>query len=133
MKIILLTILLCLPLWGREYPATVTKVLDGDTIEVIIDLGLGVTKKETIRFLGVSAPEIRLNSKLPKEESAKQKARGLEVKRLLEEKIINKEVTLQTVKDRRGKYGRLLGIIFLKGEDINKWVTNLEAYEESSK
>jgi len=89
------------------YKAIVTKVYDGDTITVDLDLGCNVIFSDAkIRLLGINTPEIREIS-------------GIEVRDYVAKRILGKEVIIKTKKDKRGKYGRLLGTIFYKGDNIN--------------
>jgi len=85
------------------YKAIVKKVYDGDTITVDIDLGFGIwMKKQKIRLLGINTPEIR----------GLERPEGLKAKEFLLKQIpIDSYITLSTIKDRKGKYGRWLGII----------------------
>ena len=87
------------------YKATVTRVVDGDTIDAEIDLGFDIKVKKRIRFLGMIAPESRTKD-------LKEKARGLaakdRVKALLEG---CKDIQLKS--HGIGKFGRCLGEIFL--------------------
>jgi micrococcal nuclease len=90
------------------YKAEVTSVYDGDTITVDIDLGLHIwIKDEKIRLSRINAPEIR-GSERPK---------GLLSRDFLREQILNKEITINTIKDRKGKYGRYLGEIWINGKN----------------
>ena len=94
------------------YKAIVTKIVDGDTVDLDIDLGLGMWSKSTrIRFLNINTPEVR----------GKEREAGLAAKRFVEDIIpIGCSVYITTVKDKRGKYGRLLGTIYTdKGANIN--------------
>ena len=94
-----------------EYRAFVRRVYDGDTVTVDIDLGFDIlVKNQKIRLLGINAPEIRGESR----ES------GLISRNFLRERISGKWVTLKTKKDKKGKYGRWLGDIFLEKENINE-------------
>jgi len=87
------------------YKATVVSVYDGDTIRVDIDLGLKTwIREEKIRLARINAPELRGN----------ERTAGLQARDFLRSVILNKEVLLQTIKDRQGKYGRYLGEIWLK-------------------
>lgn len=115
MRKLLLVLILTFTLSARDYPAKVINVIDGDTIEVLIDLGLDTTKKERIRLLNVRAPETRTKD-------LEEKAKGLKVKAILSEKILNKEIILRTDNDKREKYGRLLGVILLQELNINTWL-----------
>lgn len=96
-----------------EYRAVVTKVYDGDTITVDIDLGLGVwIRNESLRLARINAPEIR----------GDQRAEGLRCRDALAAKLMGKEITIQTKKDRTGKYGRYICEILFEDENINNWM-----------
>lgn len=87
-----------------EYIAYVTKVYDGDTITVDIDLGFGIMKKgEKIRLANIDAPEIR----------GEEREAGLVSRDALRGLILNKEVIIKTQKDAKGKYGRYIGTIII--------------------
>lgn len=95
------------------YRAHVTAAYDGDSITCDIDLGFGVIlKKQKIRLLDINAPEIRGDSR----------EAGLASRDALRDRILDKQVTLRTKKDRKGKYGRWLGEIWLDDECINRWM-----------
>ncbi|MCF6270289.1 MAG: thermonuclease family protein [Melioribacteraceae bacterium] len=95
-----------------QYKAFVTKVYDGDTITVEIDLGFKTyVKGEKIRLRRINAPEVRGDSR----------AEGLKSRDYLRMLIMNKEILLETIKDKKGKYGRYLGEVFLKQED-GEWL-----------
>ncbi len=90
-----------------HYKALVIKVYDGDTITVNIDLGLNVIfRKVKIRLARINAPELK----------GEQRVEGLKARDFLRELIMGKEITVQTIKDRKGKYGRYLGEIWVKNE-----------------
>jgi|TARA_R110000824_G_scaffold62352_7_gene165243 micrococcal nuclease len=96
-----------------EYCAKVVSVYDGDTITVDIDLGFGIVlKKQKLRLLGINTPEVR----------GEEKILGKKVRDLVREKILDKVVTIKTVKDKKGKYGRWLATIIYEDEDINNWL-----------
>jgi len=93
-----------------EYRALVRRVYDGDTITVDIDLGFNiVTRNQKIRLVGINAPEIR----------GKLREKGLESRDFLRKKILGKWIVLKTSKDKKGKFGRWLGSIFIENENIN--------------
>ena len=95
------------------YRATVTSVYDGDTITCTISLGFDIElKDQKIRLLGINAPEVR----------GEQRESGLVTRDRLREKIDGKQVLLKTKKDKKGKYGRWLGTIWLGEEDVNQWL-----------
>jgi len=86
-----------------NYSAKVIRVIDGDTVELLLDLGCNVFRKETIRLYGINAPE---KNGLTHEAGVKSM---LYLDKLLTK--INNNCNIQTIKDRNDKYGRLLGII----------------------
>lgn len=89
----------------------VLRVVDGDTIDVLIDLGFDLTKKERVRVSGVDTPECRTKD-------AQEKALGKQASAFAERWFSEGEIIVRTEKD--GKYGRMLGV-FLKGsESYNK-------------
>ena len=96
-----------------EYKATVTKVYDGDTITVDFDLGFGIAlQKQTIRLLGINTPEVR----------GAERTEGIISRDALRQRILGKVVTIKTSKDKKGKYGRWLGEVFMEEENINQWL-----------
>tara|TARA_R110000851_G_scaffold38425_1_gene98626 strand:- start:124 stop:450 length:327 start_codon:yes stop_codon:yes gene_type:complete len=98
-----------------EYSAEVKKVYDGDTITVDFDLGFGIIlRKQKIRLLGINTPEVRGESR----------DQGLISRDRLRERILGKTVTIKTSRDKKGKYGRWLGEVFIKDENINQWLLN---------
>lgn len=87
-----------------HYKAVITDVHDGDTCTADIDLGFGIwIKGEKLRLHRINAPEITGGSK----------ARGLESKKFLVATISGRDVTLETIKDRKEKYGRFLAEIWM--------------------
>jgi micrococcal nuclease len=92
------------------YNAKVITVYDGDTITVDLDLGCGVWLRNLkIRLYGINAPELR----------GKEKPKGIKSRDWLREKILGKSVKIKTIKDRKGKYGRLLGRIWEKDHPVS--------------
>ena len=89
----------------------VKKVVDGDTIDVVIDLGFSILFESRVRLAGIDTPESRTADKA-------EKALGLESKKYLESRIkAAKNVVIKTEKlDSSEKYGRILGWIYLDGE-----------------
>ena len=87
-----------------EYRCKVVKVIDGDTVDVDIDLGFGVwLKKERVRLYGIDTPESRTRD-------LEEKKYGLAAKEFLT-KMLDDEggIILKTHKDAEGKFGRILG------------------------
>ena len=110
-----------------EYKARVTAVYDADTITVDIDLGFHIwARDEKIRLLAIDAPEVR----------GVERPEGLQSRDWLRERILGKDVILNTQKagSGKGKYGRWLGEIFLPGEavSLNQQMVDLGLAEPAS-
>ncbi len=92
----------------------VLKVVDGDTIDVDIDLGFNVSYTQRVRLAGIDTPESRTTD-------LKEKALGLEVKEYLKHSLEGAEdVVIQTEKpDSSEKYGRILGWLFINDEEVS--------------
>ena len=106
-----------------EYRCKVTRVVDGDTVDVDIDLGFGIwMHKERVRLYGIDTPESRTRD-------LDEKKYGLIAKEHIKAFMpVGSMQTLVTVKDKAGKYGRILGkfLIYDKKTDaqmtINDWM-----------
>ena len=100
-----------------EYKCKIVKVVDGDTADVDIDLGFGVwMKKQRIRFAGIDTPESRTRDLV-------EKKYGLAAKAFVEAHLpVGSIRTLTTVKDERGKFGRILGKFKAYDEYTDAWV-----------
>lgn len=95
-----------------HYSARVTGAYDGDTITVEIDLGLKTAVKgEKLRLHRINAPEMR----------GDEKVAGKASRDYLRSRILGKEVIIETIKDKKGKYGRYLAEIWQEqdGEYVN--------------
>ena len=92
----------------------VNKIVDGDTIDVDIDLGFDISFSSRVRLAGIDTPESRTTD-------AKEKALGLEVKEKIKKELAAaKDVVIKTEKpDSSEKYGRILGWVFLDGSDVS--------------
>lgn len=92
----------------------VTGVIDGDTIDVDIDLGFSVSFSQRVRLAGIDTPESRTTDKA-------EKVLGLEAKEYLKSKLKDaKEVIIKTEKpDSSEKYGRILGWLYVDGNTIS--------------
>lgn len=90
-----------------QYKAKLIRVVDGDTVDALIDCGFSTFKKERIRLYGINAPESRTRNK-------EEKKRGLAAKARLKELIKEgkNKFMVETKIDKKGKYGRLLGTLF---------------------
>jgi micrococcal nuclease len=99
------------------YTATVRRVIDGDTIDVDIDLGFSVwLKKQRIRLLYIDAPSARTRNK-------EEKIRGLLSKEKLKSLCsVGLLIQLKTHKDNKGKFGRILGELLVNDINVNQWL-----------
>tara|TARA_Y100001972_G_C7562735_1_gene282574 strand:- start:227 stop:619 length:393 start_codon:yes stop_codon:yes gene_type:complete len=92
----------------------VVRVVDGDTVDIIIDLGFSLTKKERVRLAGIDTPESRTKD-------LEEKAMGIESKEFLERRLrdgVPSGLRVRTEKD--GKYGRMLGWVYIGDTNLNK-------------
>ena len=89
----------------------VKNVVDGDTIDVIIDLGFDILFSSRVRLAGIDTPESRTTDKA-------EKALGIEAKEYLKKQLKDaKSVVIRTEKmDSSEKYGRILGWVYVNGE-----------------
>tara|TARA_R100001443_G_scaffold117413_1_gene142310 strand:+ start:1279 stop:1668 length:390 start_codon:yes stop_codon:yes gene_type:complete len=89
----------------------IVKVVDGDTVDIIIDLGFDLSKKERVRLAGIDTPESRTRD-------LEEKKLGLEAKEFLERRLMEcAKLIVKTEKD--GKYGRMLGWFYCSQININ--------------
>ena len=95
-----------------EYKADIIRVIDGDTVVMNIDLGFGIRFQETVRLAGINTPEI-FGVKKDSDEYKK----GIEAKTLVENLLRDSSIMIQTEKDKKGKYGRYIATIIIKGID----------------
>ena len=99
----------------------VKNVVDGDTIDVVIDLGFDILFASRVRLAGIDTPESRTTDKA-------EKALGIEAKEYLKKQLKDaKSVVIRTEKmDSSEKYGRILGWVYVNGESesINNKMIN---------
>lgn len=92
----------------QYFVKNVLKVVDGDTIDVEIDLGFDLTKKERVRLGGIDTPESRTRD-------LEEKKLGLQAKDYLKSLIMNADkLIVRTEKD--GKFGRMIGYLYMNPE-----------------
>ena len=89
----------------------IEKVVDGDTVDIVIDLGFSLTKKERVRLSGIDTPETRTKD-------LEEKELGMDAKNFLTRRLddaVGYNLVVKTEKD--GKYGRMLGWLYKSDED----------------
>ena len=98
-----------------EYKCKVTRVVDGDTVDIDIDLGFGVwLHKERVRIYGIDTPESRTRDKV-------EKGFGLLAKEFVKGFVKGSSVILRTQKyDAKGKFGRILGDIIVDDKSLSE-------------
>ena len=93
-----------------HYRAVIIEVYDGDTVTADVDLGFSVwVRGERLRLARIDAPEVR----------GADKEAGFAARDFLRDKILNKPIIVQTIRDRKGKYGRYIAELWLDGENVN--------------
>jgi|TARA_R100000049_G_C1917460_1_gene63428 micrococcal nuclease len=92
-----------------DYQCKVTRVVDGDTIDVNIDLGFSVWHRARVRMLGIDTPESRTRN-------LAEKAMGLASKARLKEMLAGKKVRIECSKE-KGKFGRVLANVITVDKD----------------
>jgi micrococcal nuclease len=93
---------------------SITKVVDGDTIDANIDLGFDISLTKRIRLAGIDTPESRTRN-------LEEKALGLESKEWLKKTLEGaKDIIIKTEKpDSTEKYGRIIGHLFINGQETS--------------
>jgi len=99
------------------YNAKVTRVVDGDTVVAVVDLGFSIKATMIFRLKGINTPELI---------SATRDA-AIRAKDYLAERVEGKDITIKTYKDRKEKYGRYLAELFVDDVNINQQLI-IEAY-----
>ena len=108
-----------------KYKAKLVRVLDGDTVDAMIDLGFDIWIKKRIRLIDIDAYEVRTRNK-------EEKEKGLVTKGRLEKRLALSDNEFLLVSHGTEKYGRCLGEMFVTkdyirsdnyhGKSINKWL-----------
>jgi len=93
-----------------EYMAKLERVVDGDTIDVRIDLGFDIHHSARVRMMGIDTPESRTRN-------LEEKALGLASKARLKELLKGKKVKIATSKEGKGKFGRVLATVIAIDKD----------------
>ncbi len=93
---------------------SITKVVDGDTIDANIDLGFDISLTKRIRLAGIDTPESRTRNQY-------EKKLGLQAKAWLKERLnFAKDIIIKTeLPDSTEKYGRIIGHLYVNGEEVS--------------
>ena len=102
------------------YKAKLDRVVDGDTVDALIDVGFDIWSKKRIRFKGVDTWESRTRNLEEKALGLKAKARTKE----LLEKVSSKSGYFRIKSYGLGKYGRVLADVFIMDKDGKQWNVN---------
>lgn len=105
-----------------EFHVTITKIVDGDTVDVDIDLGFStVLKKQRVRLMGIDTPESRTRDLV-------EKLFGKASKKHLTHLLSEGDITL--VSHDKGKFGRILGELFVSHvESDEDWMDESEGHQ----
>ncbi len=103
-----------------QYKARIIDVYDGDTVTAMVDLGFYHFQQMKFRLYGINTPEIR----------GEERERGLVVRDIMRAMILDKEVTINSYKDKQEKYGRYLANIIVDDIDLNLWLVQNGHAEE---
>ena len=98
-----------------QYAVKVERVVDGDTVDVRIDLGFDIFHSARVRMMGIDTPESRTRN-------LEEKALGLASKARLKELLRGKKVTIETSKEGKGKFGRVLATVWTFDKDSDETV-----------
>ena len=97
-----------------EYKCKVTRVVDGDTCDVVLDLGFSIEYRDRVRLMAIDTPESRTRNKVEKKLGLASKAR---LKELCTQHKAN--LILRTSKECKGKFGRILGSLYPFGSEVS--------------
>ena len=92
--------------------ASVDRVVDGDTVDLVIDLGFSIFTKQRIRLAGIDTPEFRGGT-------AESKIKAQIAATRLEELLGSGEVFIRTEQDKKGSFGRYLGYLIVVKQGID--------------
>ena len=98
------------------YNAKLVRVINGDTLDIEIDLGFDIIIKQRLKLFGIDTPDSRSTN-------TEIKQKGLDVKQRLMD-LLTKEFKVETMLNKRGKYGRILGKVYIVDEKDNEVCIN---------
>ena len=104
------------------YKAKLIRVVDSDTIDAEIDLGFDLHIRQRIRLYGVATPNSRSNDLTERDQGLAAKSRLIE--------LLPREFMVETILNKRGKYGRVLGTVFVKNADDSLVNINQQLIDE---
>ena len=108
-----------------EYNFNLIKVVDGDTVDIDIDLGFGVwLRNQRIRIMGIDTPESRTSDPV-------EKKYGILAKEQVEKYLVNCK-KFKSFKDEKGKFGRILGDFEVYHSTSGRWMLMAEAMIEEN-
>ena len=100
------------------YRTKLRRVVDGDTVDVDIDLGFGIWQmNERVRIMGIDTPESRTRDKIEKKFGLAAKAK---LKSLLGPKPVLQTTISKKGEDMKGKFGRVLGDFLIDGKQVSQ-------------
>lgn len=105
-----------------EYKCLTIRVIDGSTIDAEIDLGFNVLVRQRIKLYGVLTPDLKSYDEQSKEAALKAKNRLIE--------LLGKEFYCNTIMNKRGKAGRILGSVYVLDENENRIDVNQTLIDE---
>ena len=109
----------------------ILKVIDGDTVDVLVDLGFHISVKKRVRLFGINAPEVRTRDLIEKEKGKLSKAK---LEELLKKEHPEEDGVLILKCHGLGKYGRVIGTLYNGNCDLNRTMVlegHASAYEFS--
>ena len=103
-----------------EYKSKVIKVVDGDTVDVDIDLGFGVwLKDERVRIMGIDTPESRTRDKVEKKFGLASKKYVKDMMPVGSKQVLKTQID-RSGEDKKGKFGRILGDFLIDGKKLTE-------------
>ena len=97
------------------YSASIVRVVDGDTVDAMVDLGFRSSVRLRFRLFGINAPEVR----------GPERAEGIQSTHWLKRRIEFQDVIINTHQDSTGKFGRYLATIWRDNVNINEQMVEL--------
>ena len=105
-----------------EYKCKILRVVDGDTVDIDIDLGFGIwMHKERVRMMGIDTPESRTRDKVEKTFGLASKDRLKELLPIGSTQHLKTEID-RSGEDKKGKFGRILGVIHTDKTNVNDFL-----------